>query len=109
VAVGGQDLLVHNCRRNQGTYLFRDQANPGMLYVGKTNNFNVRLGVHMRNGRISSPRCVLRIHVCGDDDALLMAEDELMSRLRSHGVPLSNSIASPGAALRRQAEQLKLF
>jgi RHS repeat-associated protein len=106
----GAGVLVHNCGKNQGVYLFRDEANPGNFYVGKTNDFNRRIGEHMRDGRVSNPKCVLKIHVCGGDDELFAAEDELMSRLRSHGVPLSNKSTSPGAKIRaRQGDQLTLF
>ncbi|MEW2161056.1 polymorphic toxin-type HINT domain-containing protein [Streptomyces sp. NPDC007189] len=110
VLAGSTPVLVHNCTKNQGIYLFRDQANDGKLYVGKTNNFTRRIGEHMRKGRVSSPNCVLTIHVCGGDDEMFAAEDELKTRLEDNGWDLSNKIESPGARIRqRDGDQLTLF
>jgi RHS repeat-associated protein len=114
VMAGTTPLLVHNCKKNQGVYIFRDRARGGGLYVGKTNNFSIRLARHVRDGRIPDKSCAATIHVCGNDDDLLKAEDEMMDMLRGEGESLTNDKKSPGAALREAEkaipyEQLPLF
>ncbi|GAA2444988.1 hypothetical protein GCM10010405_30550 [Streptomyces macrosporus] len=51
VLAGATPVLVHNCNKNQGVYVFDDKSKPGHVYIGKTNNFNVRLNKHADLGR----------------------------------------------------------
>ncbi|MGH3248468.1 MAG: GIY-YIG nuclease family protein [Trebonia sp.] len=96
---GGTPVLVHNCGKSHGVYIFDDLANPGKVYVGKTNNFARRLGVYVDNGRISDPFDAICIQICGTDDDLFRAEYIFKSGLEKMGVPLSNDIESPRKAI----------
>ncbi|MGW2266313.1 GIY-YIG nuclease family protein [Streptomyces koyangensis] len=58
--------MVHNCNKNHGFYIFDDKSKPGHVYIGKTNNFNVRLNKHADLGRRDKNGPVICIHVCGD-------------------------------------------
>ena len=104
-------VLVHNCKKNQGVYEFPDQWNPGKTYVGKTNDFDRRLGEWIRDGRLRSRSDATCTHVCGTNDDLFVAEHRRMEELRKQGVPLGNKDASPGKSIleRRKYEQLKLW
>lgn len=111
VVAGDTPVLVHNCGKNQGVYIFDDLADPGKVYVGKTNNFARRLGVHVDNGRINDSSDAICIHICGTDDDLFRAEYIFKSGLEKMNVPLSNDIESPGKAIyyARQWIQRGLF
>jgi hypothetical protein len=102
---------VHNCGKNQGVYIFDDLANPGMAYVGKTNNFARRLWEHVSKGRINDPAEAICIHICGSNDDLFRAEYIFKSGLEKMNVPLSNHLESPGKAIynARQWIQERLF
>lgn len=111
VVTGSDAVLVHNCNKNQGVYVFEDQWNPGKIYVGKTNNFQRRLREWTDEGRLTRPEDARCIHVCGKDTDLYVAEYLEMQRLRRQGHTLSNKNASPGAKIyeRRRYEQLNLW
>ncbi|MGW4466349.1 LamG-like jellyroll fold domain-containing protein [Micromonospora sp. NPDC004704] len=109
VLAGDHDVLVHNCNKKQGVYMFADAWNKGKIYVGKAGNFNVRLGYWKRKGRIKGKATC--IHVCGKSDDVEIAEHIWMQRIRRRGGKLSNQIASTGKAkfLARTYRQLRLF
>jgi excinuclease UvrABC nuclease subunit len=56
------DILVHNCSRNQGVYIFDDISDPGSVYIGKTNNFARRLGEHVTGGKLASRDDAMCVH-----------------------------------------------
>ncbi|GAB2833445.1 hypothetical protein GCM10022221_35420 [Actinocorallia aurea] len=64
----------------------------------------------MGKGRLSSPKCIVKIHVCGGDDEMFAAEDLLKKRLERNGWELSNKIESPGASINSKfGDQLSIF
>ncbi|WP_232837440.1 DNRLRE domain-containing protein [Lentzea terrae] len=113
VVAGDAAVLVHNCKKNQGVYEFPDQLNPGTIYVGKANNFDVRLRHWIDEGRLKSRADATCTHVCGKPRDLYIAEYLRMEELRKQGVRLSNKNESPGKKYyeedRRRGEQLTLW
>ena len=63
VVAGGTPVLVHNCGKSQGVYIFDDLANPGKVYVGKTNNFARRLGFMLTMDASTTLRCHLHSYL----------------------------------------------
>ena len=94
VMAGSDPVLVHNCNKKQGVYVFVNILD-GLLYVGQAADFNDRLGKHKRKGKRTSDGHVICIHVCGDQSDREIIEDELMEELGGKN-SLSNSIESPG-------------
>ncbi len=108
VDAGTTPVLVHNCTKPQGVYSFSDLWNPGQTYVGKTMDFGERLAKWVKRGRLSQVEDADCLHVCGTEDDVFAAEDEMITRLKSQGVPLSNQIASPGRAIINQRQYVQL-
>lgn len=98
-AEDGTAILVHNCSRNQGVYIFDDLTKPGSVYVGKTNNFAVRLAAHVRAGRIADPMDAICVHICGDDIDLRISEHIFKSAFQDMGIDLSSGIEPYGQNL----------
>ncbi|MFY1690541.1 polymorphic toxin-type HINT domain-containing protein [Plantactinospora sp. WMMB782] len=92
VMAGGTPVLVHNCNKNQGVYIFDDVSKPDHVYVGQTNNFRRRLGEHMGKGRLSDPKDAICIHVCGSEDDLKVMEFIIKDQLQEYGLKLSSPI-----------------
>ncbi|WP_442817261.1 GIY-YIG nuclease family protein [Streptomyces sp. NBC_01216] len=107
---GATPVLVHNCNKNQGVYIFDDKSKPGHVYIGKTNNFNVRLNRHADLGRRDKDGPVICIHVCGDDNALRIREHIMKVQFEKMGFKLSSGIEGFGRNLynKRQATQPEL-
>lgn len=110
VVAGATPVLVHNCNKNQGVYIFDDKSKPGHVYIGKTNNFNVRLSKHADLGRRDKDGPVICIHVCGDDNALRIREHIMKVQFEKMGFKLSSGIEGFGRNLynKRQATQPEL-
>ncbi|MEU0382232.1 polymorphic toxin-type HINT domain-containing protein [Streptomyces cyaneofuscatus] len=110
VLAGATPVLVHNCNKNQGVYIFDDKSKPGHVYIGKTNNFNVRLDKHADLGRRDKDGPVICIHVCGDDTALRIREHIMKVQFGKMGFKLSSGIEGFGRNLynKRQATQPEL-
>ncbi|MEU2180013.1 polymorphic toxin-type HINT domain-containing protein [Streptomyces thermolilacinus] len=110
VLAGATPVLVHNCNKNQGVYIFDDKSKPGHVYIGKTNNFNVRLNKHADLGRRDKDGPVICIHVCGDDNALRIREHIMKVQFEKMGFKLSSGIEGFGRNLynKRQATQPEL-
>ncbi|WP_406841899.1 RHS repeat-associated core domain-containing protein (plasmid) [Streptomyces sp. AHU1] len=110
VLAGATPVLVHNCNKNQGVYVFDDKSKPGHVYIGKTNNFNVRLNKHADLGRRDKDGPVICIHVCGDDTALRIREHIMKVQFEKMGFQLSSGIEGYGRNLynKRQATQPEL-
>ncbi|MGW0703226.1 polymorphic toxin-type HINT domain-containing protein [Streptomyces sp. NPDC002867] len=110
VLAGATPVLVHNCNKNQGVYIFDDKSKPGHVYIGKTNNFNVRLNKHADLGRRDKDGPVICIHVCGDDTALRIREHIMKVQFEKMGFKLSSGIEGFGRNLynKRQATQPEL-
>jgi hypothetical protein len=110
IATTVADILVHNCTRNQGVYIFDDISDPGSVYIGKTNNFVTRLGTHVTKGKLGSRADAICIHFCGRDDDLLIKEHIFKVVFRDMGFRLSSDIEMHGQRLyeARQAGQLPL-
>ena len=99
-AEDGTAILVHNCSRNQGVYIFDDMTKPGSVYVGKTKNFAVRLAAHVRAGRIADPMYAICVHICGDDiDLRISGRHMFESGLAGYGIDLSSGIEPYGQNL----------
>lgn len=96
---GATPVLVHNCNKNQGVYIFDDKSNPGHVYIGKTNNFNVRLDKYADLGRREKDGPVICIHVCGDDTALRIREYIIKVQFGKMGFKLSSGIEGFGRNL----------
>ncbi|MCW3816204.1 polymorphic toxin-type HINT domain-containing protein [Micromonospora sp. DR5-3] len=92
VLAGGTPVLVHNCNKNQGVYIFDDASKPGHVYVGQTNNFTRRFGEHMGKGRLNDPKDAVCIHVCGSADDLKVMEYIIKDQLQEYGFKLSSPI-----------------
>ncbi|MEV8597620.1 polymorphic toxin-type HINT domain-containing protein [Streptomyces sp. NPDC052012] len=109
---GHTPVLVHNCNKNQGVYIFDDISKPGHVYVGKTNNFDVRLRYHANVGRREKDGPVICMHVCGNDDALRIREHIIKVQLQKMGIKLSSDIEGRGRNLyndrQERANQLEL-
>ncbi|MEU6318105.1 GIY-YIG nuclease family protein [Streptomyces sp. NPDC047009] len=109
---GATPVLVHNCNKNQGIYIFDDISNPGQVYVGKTNNFDRRLKQHVDLGRRNEGDPVICMHVCGNDDALRIREHIVKVQLQEMGIRLSSGIEGRGRNLyndrQQRASQLEL-
>ncbi|MDK0520034.1 polymorphic toxin-type HINT domain-containing protein [Streptomyces sp. ML-6] len=110
VLAGSTPVLVHNCNKNQGVYIFDDKSKPSHVYIGKTNNFNVRLNKHADLGRRDKDGPVICIHVCGDDTALRIREHIMKVQFEKMGFKLSSGIEGFGRNLynKRQATQPEL-
>lgn len=110
VLAGQTPVLVHNCNKNQGVYIFDDKSKPGHVYIGKTNNFNIRLNKHADLGRRDKNGPVICIHVCGDDTALRIREHIMKVQFEKMGFKLSSGIEGFGRNLynKRQATQPEL-
>ncbi|MEU2549914.1 polymorphic toxin-type HINT domain-containing protein [Streptomyces roseolus] len=110
VLAGQTPVLVHNCNKNQGVYIFDDKSKPGHVYIGKTNSFNVRLNKHADLGRRDKDGPVICIHVCGDDTALRIREHIMKVQFEKMGFKLSSGIEGFGRNLynKRQATQPEL-
>ncbi|WP_329026147.1 RHS repeat-associated core domain-containing protein [Streptomyces sp. NBC_01423] len=110
VLAGATPVLVHNCNKNQGVYIFDDVSKPGHVYIGKTNNFNVRLNKHADLGRRDKSGPVICIHVCGDDSTLRIREHIMKVQFEKMGFKLSSGIEGFGRNLynKRQATQPEL-
>ena len=107
IATTVADILVHNCSRNQGVYIFDDISDPGSVYIGKTNNFVQRLGVHVRDGKLASRADAMCIHFCGSDYDLLVKEHIFKVVFKDMSFRLSSDIEMHGQRLyeARQAGQ----
>jgi RHS repeat-associated protein len=110
VVAGATPVLVHNCNKNQGVYIFDDMSKPGHVYIGKTNNFGVRLNKHADLGRRDKDGPVICIHVCGDDTDLRIREHIMKAQFGKMGFKLSSGIEGFGRNLynKRQATQPEL-
>ncbi len=110
VLAGATPVLVHNCNKNQGIYIFDDKSKPGHVYIGKTNNFDVRLNRHADLGRRDKDGPVICIHVCGDDTALRIREHIMKVQFEKMGFKLSSGVEGFGRNLynKRQATQPEL-
>jgi len=90
------DILVHNCGKNQGVYIFDDISDPGSVYIGKTKNFGTRLGDHIRAGKLASRDDAICVHFCGSNDDLLVKEHIFKVAFRDMGFRLSSGIEAHG-------------
>ncbi|WP_443074635.1 GIY-YIG nuclease family protein [Streptomyces sp. NBC_01455] len=102
---------MHNCSKNQGVYVFNDLTKPGHVYVGKTNDFNVRLAKHIQLGRLADKGDAICVHVCGDDTNLRITEHIFKDQFQKMGIKLSSGIEGYGRNLyntRRAAVQMEL-
>jgi intein/homing endonuclease len=102
-------LLVHNCNKSQGVYIFDDISKPGHVYVGKTDNFARRLREHADLGRREPNGPVICMHVCGNDAALRIREHIVKVQFKKMGIKLSSGIEGWGRNLynKRGAKQLE--
>ncbi|GIM66440.1 type IV secretion protein Rhs [Amorphoplanes auranticolor] len=98
VVVGNTPVLVHNCDRDGGVYVFTEK-NSGLPYVGQTNNFDRRLAEHARTGKRDPDDPVTCIHVCGDQHAREAVESEVIDLLGGKD-KLANKANSPGLGRR---------
>jgi RHS repeat-associated protein len=99
VLAGETPVLVHNCNKNQGVYIFNDLTKPGNVYVGKTKNFDTRLDQHIRLGRLNDKSDAICVHVCGDDAALRIREHIFKDQFQKMGIKLSSGIEGYGRNL----------
>ncbi|MEO3819624.1 polymorphic toxin-type HINT domain-containing protein [Plantactinospora sp. B24E8] len=100
VLASGTPVLVHNCGKNQGVYIFDDLSKPGYLRVGMTTNFDVRLARHISEGRLRSKADAICIHVCGANDKPLRIMEHIMKvELQKWGFRLSSGIEGRGRNL----------
>lgn len=96
---GETPVLVYNCNKNQGVYIFNDLTKPGNVYVGKTKNFDTRLDQHIRLGRLNDKSDAICVHVCGDDAALRIREHIFKDQFQKMGIKLSSGIEGYGRNL----------
>lgn len=99
VTAGTTPVLVHNCGENQGVYVFPDAQNPGTFYIGSTNDFDRRLGEWITEDRLLDRRLAACVHICGNSDDLLIAEQIMIGLFRANGVPISNVIKRPAKSI----------
>ena len=99
IATAAADILVHNCDKNQGVYIFDDISDPGSVYIGKTDNFVRRLGEHVRDGKLASRADAICVHFCGRDFDLLVKEHIFKVAFRDMGFRLSSDIEAHGERL----------
>jgi RHS repeat-associated protein len=92
VLAGGAPVLVHNCNKKQGVYIFDDLRKRGQVYVGQTTNFMRRFGEHIGLGRLADPQDAICIHVCGNSDDLKVMEYIMKDQLDKFGFKLSSPI-----------------
>jgi hypothetical protein len=96
IATTAADILVHNCGKNQGVYIFDDISDPGSVYIGKTKNLGTRSADHIRQGRLAGRDDAICIHFCGSNDDLLVEEHIFKVAFRDMGFRLSSDIEAHG-------------
>jgi hypothetical protein len=96
IATTAADILVHNCGKNQGVYIFDDISDPGSVYIGKTKNLGTRSADHIRQGRLAGRDDAICIHFCGSNDDLLVEEHIFKVAFRDMGFRLSSDIEARG-------------
>jgi hypothetical protein len=96
---GAAGILVHNCSKNQGIYIFDDLTKPGSVYIGKTGNYAQRFADHIGAGRLRSADDAICIHFCGDDIELRIKEHIFKVVFRQMGFPLASDIEKYGQRL----------
>ena len=94
VAAGPDAVLVHNCEKDQGVYVFIEKVSK-LPYVGQAARFADRLGKHARRGRRDADGHVLCIHVCGTQADREAVEADVMDLLGGKE-NLANDNNSPG-------------
>jgi RHS repeat-associated protein len=97
IATAAADILVHNCSRNQGVYVFDDISDQGSVYIGKTNNFTRRLGEHITKGKLLDRADAICVHFCGNNDDLLVKEHIFKIVFKDMNFRLSSDVEAHGA------------
>jgi hypothetical protein len=87
---GVASVLVHNCKKDQGVYIFDDISKPGHVYVGQTSGISRRLGQHYRLGRRQKNGEVICVHVCGGRTERMIMEYIIKIQFQKMGIKLSS-------------------